>query len=574
MYNLHRFLIDYDMAMLRALAESRGVRLTTNRQTGAADQLAALLLDPLSVRTALARLSPQSREALAALVAAGGQMRVPRFSRHFGQVRPIGPGRLERDAPWRAPANPAEELLYAGFIFRAFSHDEAGPGEFIFVPVDLRPLLPQPQVKPPTFAVEPAPPPPRRDPSDMALVHDLFGYLVYLQTHDVRPYADGRLGQRDLAALSERLHDADARRLAFLRHLAGRLGLVVRQGEYLRLEAASAKRWLTATSADQLAALQGAWRDDPTWNDLDRVPTLVCDQTPPWRNDPQATRQVLLALLAHCPLDGWWTLSSFVAAVKQIHPDFQRPDGDYSRWYIRDAASGEYLSGFAAWDRVEGALIADLLAGPLHWLGVVAAVTTATGTICCLTEAGARFLGLSAGNPAEPPSPPIIVQPDFSVQVPSPANLYTCFQLERFAEPCSTPSSGQGPEDLEPRGYRLTGGSLGRALARGLQVEQVLAFLQRASGRPVPANVVGQLRLWAGRFGQVHLEEVVLLRVKSEQVLKELSMLPQTRSLIAKVLSPTSALVRRQDLPRLQKELRVLGYLPPDEADGDYPEHG
>ena len=60
-----------------------------------------------------------------------------------------------------------------------------------------------------------------------------------------------------------------------------------------------------------------------------------------------------------------------MAAVKAADPDFQRPDGDYGSWYIRDAAGDAYLSGFESWDRVEGVLIADLLAGPLHWLGVV-----------------------------------------------------------------------------------------------------------------------------------------------------------------------------------------------------------
>jgi hypothetical protein len=109
--------------------------------------------------------------------------------------------------------------------------------------------------------------------------------------------------------------------------------------------------------------------------------------------------------------------------------------------------------------------------------------------------------------------------------------------------------------------FRLTVGSLGRALARGIQVEQVLAFLQQAAERPVPPNVAGQLRLWAGRFGQVELEEVTVLRVKNEQVLKELSLLPETRSLIGEVLSPTSILVRKQDIARLRKELQELGYL-------------
>jgi len=559
MYKLHRFLVDYDMTMLRALAQNRGVALTTNRQAEAVDELAFRLLDPLSMRTALARLSPGGCEALEVLLAAGGRMRAPHFARRFGQVQPIGPGRLERETRWLEPANPAEELWYAGLIFRAFHQDEVGPGEFLFIPEDLLPLLPQPKLAPPAFAVEIVSTPPPRQPDDLALIYDLFAYLVYLQNHDVRPYADGRLAQHDQVALRQRLANTDDRRFALLSHLARRLGFVIQSGGYLRLEARPVKQWLTATSAHQLAVLQGAWRDDPTWNDLCRVPALACDQETPWQNDSVATRRALLALLGHCPLGVWWTSDSFIAAVKETHPDFQRPDGDYTSWYLHDPVSGDYLSGFEAWDRVEGALIADLLTGPLSWLGIVA--TGETGTVCCLTEAGARFLGPSHEEPEEQPSPPIIVHPDFRIEIPPPANLYTRFQVERFTDPSSPSSSGQRPQAREVRTFHLTVGSLGRALARGVRIEQVLAFLQQVSERPVPPNVVGQLHLWAGRFGQVELEEVTVLRVKNEQVLKELSLLPETRSLIGEVLSPTSVLVRKRDIARLRKELQALGYL-------------
>ncbi len=568
MYSLQRFLADYDMAMLRALAQNRGVTLTTNRRNQAAGELATALLDPWSVRVALARLSPQGRRALDALLAAGGRMPAPQFARRFGQVRPVGPGRLEREAPWREPANPAEELWYAGLIFRAFVGEVGRPAEFVFIPDDLRPLLPQVEAPPSTLALERVPAPPDHRDEGPELVHDLFTYLVYLHSHDVRPYADGRLSRRDLAALRARLTGADERRFAFVQHLAGRLAFVARQGELLRLQAAAVKRWLTASPARQLATLQEAWRDDPDWNDLCRVPGLICDEQTGWhlRYDPLAARRALLALLARCPLEGWWSVSSFVAAVKETDPDFQRPDGDYTGWYIRDAASGEYLSGFESWDAVEGALIADLLTGVLCWLGVVAVAGGESGPICRLTASGACFLGLAAGEVEVPASPPIVVRPDLSVELPPPVSLYVRFQLERFAD----------LESVTPCRYRLTASGLGRALARGLRVEQVLAFLRQASAGAVPAHVVAQLQTWAGRFGQVHLEEVALLRVKEARVLKELSVLPETRPLIGRVLSPTSALVRREDLPRLRRALRDLGFLPPDaeETTGDPLERG
>jgi len=70
-------------------------------------------------------------------------------------------------------------------------------------------------------------------------------------------------------------------------------------------------------------------------------------------------------------------------------------------------------------------------------------------------------------------------------------------------------------------------------------------------------------------LGQVRLGEATLLEVKNERVLQELRTLPQTRSLIDQVLSPTVALVRKKNLARLQAILRDMGYWVPDEFDGE-----
>jgi len=571
MHNLRRFLVDYDMAMLRAVAENRGVSLDTNVQSEAVDRLAAALVDPLSVRVALARLSPGALAALVSLVSAGGRLRAPQFTRTYGQIRPVGPGRLEREALWQKPDSPAEELWYAGLIVRAFAEDRGGPGEFVFLPNDLLPLLPKAGPEPPSFSLEMVPPPADAGVEGPSLVHDIFNYLVHLQGHDVRPYADGRLGRRDTAALQRRIGGSQ-RSLALVHHMVARLGLATRQGDLLRLEAAAARGWLTAAPAEQLATLQNAWRTDPTWIDLCQVPDLRCDDAGGWlaRYDPVAAREAFLDILSRCPPDAWWTVDSFVAAVKETHPDFQRPDGDYGSWYIRDgdAERGEYLSGFASWDAVEGRLIRDMLGGILSWLWVVRlaplvpAPQVQAGGVCRLSEAGLRFLGLPA-PPAEDVTPgPIVVRPDFCVEVPGPGDLYTRFQLERFAD-----LKGEAPCL-----YSLSAASLGRALGRNVQVEQILAFLSQAAGGSLPANVAGQMRLWAGRFGQVELEEAVILRTRNERALKEISLLPETRAYVTRRLSPVTALVRKEDLPALRRALQDLGFLLPGEEPGD-PDH-
>jgi hypothetical protein len=566
---LHRALIDYDLAMLRTLARNRGVALETNVQTEAVDRLAGALAKPLSVRTAVARLSAPARQALDQLLAGGGRMRASQFTRTFGEIRRVGPGRLEREAPWLDPASAAEELWYAGLIYRTFGEDEAGTAEFVYVPTDVQPLLPGTEQAGASFPVEVVAAPEDAGRQEPTLVEDVFQILVLIQNREVRPYADGRLAQRDLAVVRARLLWAGERRLALARRLTDQLGLASRDREagILRLDSGRAKRWLTAQPAEQLAALQKAWHDDASWKDLCRVPGIECEEGTAWhqRYDATAARRALLSLLARCPHDAWWTLDSFVAAVKAVEPDFQRPGGDYRGWYVRDASSGEYLSGFESWEQVEGALITDVLTGVLHWLGAVALAPQPGGTACRLTEAGLRFLGVAAATPGEvadagsPASPPVAVRPDFSVHVPPPASLYTRFQLERFAEP-ETPPPGE-----DGHIYRLHVGALGRALSRGIRVDQILAFLEQVSGGRVPANVAGQLQLWAGRHGQVELDEVALLRVESERTMRELAVLPETRSLIGRQISPTTALVRKEHLARLRKALRDLGYLLPEE---------
>ncbi len=144
MHSLHRLLVDYDMAMLRALAENRGLALDTNRQSEAVDRLATGLLEPVSLRTALARLSPQAREALDTLLARRGPDAVSRSLP--GSSARCAPSALDgwsERLPGRTPDNPAEELWYAGLIFHTFFQDKGGPGDFIVIPQELQPLLPQ-----------------------------------------------------------------------------------------------------------------------------------------------------------------------------------------------------------------------------------------------------------------------------------------------------------------------------------------------------------------------------------------------------------------------------------------------
>ena len=512
MKNLPQCLIDCDMAMLRAIAQRRGIVLASNRQREVVKQLAEELVQPQSIADTLEWLKPREQDALESLVSKGGRNKFHLFVRQYGQIPSFGPGRLERERPWEAPTSAAEGLWYSGLIYRAFDKVEGQTSEFIFIPQDLLPLLPGVEKKPPAPApalvVETAPTPSAVSEGNLALVQDACAFLSCLQNENVKPLKDGSLARLDVEGISKRFLVKDSEdeqgteRLAFLQHLCQQLRLVHISEGFLKPNPPKAKRWLKAPRAEQLLALQETWRDDPGWNELWRVTSLRCEPTG-WRNDPLLARKKILGHLAKRPPQQWLSLASFTNAIKESDPDFQRPDGDYTSWYIREVATGQYLTGFEHWGQVEGALIVHLLARPLHWLGATSLGYDAEGTVrsFLITPWGAAFLGLPGEMPAEAaPSlrqaqdiAPMIVQPDFTIIAPASGSLYDLFQLERIA---AWQSSGASYV------YRITRGSLAQGVRQGIKIEMILAFLKRVSGGKVPKNVVAALRNWDKKRGQ------------------------------------------------------------------------
>jgi len=557
MKNLRQCLIDCDMAMLRVIAERRGIELTSNCQREVVEQLAEALVQPESIDSVLEKLRPQEREALESLVSEGGRKKFHLFVHQYGEVRAFGPGSLERERPWESPVSAAEGLWYSGLIYRAFDEVEGQTSEFIFVPQDVLPLLPEVEKEPPTFVVEVVSTPLVIREGDLTLVQDTCAFLSYLQNEHVKPLKDGSLARRDIERINQRFlvkeDEDETERLAFLHHFCQRLGLAHTSDEgFLKPNPPEAKRWLKATRAEQLLALQTAWRDDPGWNELWRVKSLRCEPTG-WRNDPMLARKKILEHLAKCSPEQWLSLASFTDSIKESDPDFQRPDGDYTSWYIREVATGQYLTGFEHWDQVEGALIVHLVTKPLHWLGVTSLGYNAEGTprSFLITPWGAAFLGLPGEMPVEVIPSPMVTQPDFTVLAPAEGSLYDRFQLERIA---TWLSSG------ETYAYRLTRDSLARGLRQGIRIEMILAFLKRVSGDKVPRNVGSALWNWDKKRGQIRLRKTLLLQVESELIMEELSTSPQTRAYLREIISPKAAIIAREDWPKLLDELRKLGY--------------
>ena len=550
MRSLDKSLQEHELMVLRVIGEWWEMNLMGQDKDACVAALTERL-QQIDLAAELLYLPPDEAQALRDLKAVNGRLPVAKFGRRYGEVRLMGPGRLEREEPWYDPENVAEALWYRGLLYRGFDETADEIIEFYYLPSELLALLTDEETAVSTLHIIAE----RADPiADSAL--PVAAAPVQYQTAVTDAVDDmttmlalAQVGRLHPTHLENLLLNADTDRRSLLLTLSEEMGLVKRQEDRLR-PTRTAVSWLRLAREAQLRELADAWSGS-SWNDLCHTPGLACEGEN-WRNDPILARTALLEAIPRQP--DWYSLADLTELLRSQNPDFQRPDGNYDTWYIRDKASDNYISGFENWALVEGRLLRFLLSGPLLWLGLVETANndTAPGDLLFrLTERALDWLTQQAA-PTEEVKVPLVVQPDGLLLVPHNADRYQRFQAARITEP-EPVTPGQ------PYPYRLTPQSLAYAQEQGITPDRVLEFLAQVSGRPVPAGVKRAIVRWGEKGVEGRLETAVILRVRDEQILDTLRQNPKTRDYIGESLGPLAATVRPDDWPQLRQATAELG---------------
>lgn len=519
-----------DIGHLRAVALLWGVELTASETEAARQELSAALLDPELAREMVASLAPEARAALDALVEAGGKMSWAAFVRRFGEVRDAGPGRRDREQVYLHPVSAAEILFYRALLGRAFFDTSSGPQEFAYIPDDLSQFIP--------VEATPASPPPG--------IADAPLGRPALPKERQRPLPPGDRLLDDaatlLAALRMGAHPPPTGvPLEALRGFLQAAGILA--GNEPRAE--KVKDFLEMPRREALASLAGAWQKSETFNELRLMPALVCEGE--WSNQPLAARRFILGLLEAVPPGKWWSLPAFLRAVKEKQPDFQRPAGDYDSWFIKRAADGAYLRGFAAWDEVDGALIRYFITGPLYWLGRVELAAPEDSQVVT------AFQVISPAPRHQPPETgKLHVSSQGRITVPRLLPRSARYQIARFCE-----WEEARPDEYH---YRVTPGSLKRAAQQGLKVGQLLALLAKNAAAEVPPAFVKALKRWEAKGTEARVEIQTILRLSRPEVLEELRKSKAGRFL-GESLGPAAVVVKPGAQEKVLAALAELGLL-------------
>ncbi|MCY3798076.1 MAG: helicase-associated domain-containing protein [Chloroflexi bacterium] len=555
MKNLFATLHDYDPGMLPALAETWRIDGKSLSDGELIRQLQGAMLNAETAEAVWERLDEPARTAMQLLVSsAQSRMKIGQFERFYGKIRKLGRAQIEREQPHIQGESIAETLYYRGFIGEGFDKVDGNMIGFIFVPTDLIGALPLHKTSYDKLG-EGVDVPPEEMPAlglidtvdevtraDTSIVDDMTTLLAALQT---RPAAlEGERFAPDFATnIRQYLLQAHENRLSFMLGVAESADLISRESGKAHPRRSEARSWLEASRAQQIERLANAWLACETYREMWHIPGLFPEDSG-WSYDAAAARGAVMQLLADLlPEQGWVSINDLIEIIKEFEPDFQRLDGDYDSWYIRNEA-GEFLSGFESWDAVEGSLIEFYLVGPMHWLGLVD-----TGEdVARLTAYGRAFLEHSEWPQPDEPNARIDVRGDGALLTSRRVSRFERFQLARFAH-CDKAG--------DPYHYRIDADSIQRAAAQDITTQHIHSFIARhLEGKPMPLPVVKLLRNWqAGAHSSVTLESMLVLRATTEETLEKIYAIPALRRYLGARLGPTACAVREDQWEALRASL-------------------
>lgn len=565
MPDLSQSLQGRDLGHLRIIADLWGLEFSAPDARVGLVRLVPLLQDRALLGEVLQLLPEAAQAALDELLRHEGRLPWSLLERRYGAVREMGAARRDRERPYQnTSASPTEALWYRGLIGRAFFDTPAGPEEFAYIPDDLLRLMPpvQSQRRPPLG--RPATPAERFTvlPAGDRLLDDACTLLAALRIDAGHRLTPSLVERDDFYLLRANPLLPYPLTAAALQSLLAAAGLLDERGAPLP---EPTRLFLEAPRSHALLHLVQAWLRSPDFNELRLTPSLVAEGA--WQNDPLRARHAILDFLFTIPgaqpaagsqERPFWSLAAFVTAVRQAMPDFQRTAGEYDTWFLRRRSSGENLRGFENWDSVEGELIRFLVAGPLHWLGVVdlgLPESAATGaapqaTAFRFSPWAADLLSLNppAGFASE--GEPLHASRDGRLHLPARASRAVRYQIARFA------AWERYAQDSYH--YRLTPASLEASRGAGLRVGHLAALLSRHA-QAVPPGLLQALERWEAFGSAARLERPLILRVKDPALLQTLRSSELSRY-FGELLGPAAIIVRPGAVDKLVDGLVEMGY--------------
>jgi hypothetical protein len=273
----------------------------------------------------------------------------------------------------------------------------------------------------------------------------------------------------------------------------------------------------------------------------------------------ESARFHFLQLLRRAAAGQWIEVDQLVVrarALNLLHAFWPLPAGVYLEQAGRSLANDTAEN----WHAYYRPYAEALLAGPLHWQGLVdLAYRQDELAAVRLTELGAFALYQTdtfSPPPAEPAGAALQFGADGSLLVaPGAAGPQLLGTLSLLGEARAGPDSTLR--------YSVTPAGTIRAFQAGWEVEPLLETLAAAAEQKVPEALAGTLREWWAHFGDVHLYTgLALMELADDHALAELLSSTSLAQHLLFRFSPRVVALRPEGVEALRAELVSRGYTP------------
>lgn len=547
MRTLLNTLRDRDMGFLRIITEFWGFDPPSGSFSDSAKTLAQVMIDPDTLEEFITSLPNRAFDALHELARYGGRTPWSTWEREHGTVRVMGPGRRDREQPWRSPDSPNEMLWYRGLLGRAFVDTKKGPEEFAYIPQEILDWLQAQPSNDQAFNLDPIADPQHRMDAAATIIDDCTTIVAAYRRSPQSP--DRRLDTTHPLFLSHLIHTNSLALCLSLLEANGILGL-----DFQEADLDAVREFLLSDRMLSLKALYETWKQSITWNDMDLLPNVRKGGSQ-WPNDPRLARNTLLRWLSQLEVGKWYSLSQLLREIYKVEAAFQRPGGNFHSWYLLDV-DGIPLAGIEHWYTIEGALLRNIIIGPLRWFGVVQLGSDELrGPITTFSPTRLRKLmeDPQAKIPAIKEKEKGLVQADGQIIMPRLAPRAVRYQLARFLDWDKRVDQNYY--------YSLTIRAINEARDQGLSLDQVRAILIQSSETDLPPSVNQALQRFIAKDYQASITEQPLLSVSDPTLLQELLAHKATKHLIDQVLNETTAVVRKKAWIKLVRAAHRLGIM-------------
>jgi hypothetical protein len=510
-----------------------------------------------AVRYALARLDPRLRETYEWTRGRGGSVPIADLRRRL-RVSEIELAGLLRAF---------EEYALA---FDTFSNGQ----RILFIPQETLANLKRAEARPQvSVGLRETAEPDATLPADTTFLWDLIVLVAAAGQQEIELTRSGSLPKRAAQRLlpyltGQRARISEDEALAYvelLRQEATELGLVAASGNGEKSRARlvpgpKLDSWARHDLVMQARRLYRRWPADRWWSDLAGADYHE------WQTfylDIPVAREAVQKLLLSCEPGVWYTLESFRATLQNGDPYVLRPSQRHA-----GEAGFKLADGLREqWDSTDGEIITGMFRSTLYELGLVTLGyegDAAPGvhdninpTSFMLTELGAEALtsDLSARN--QPAKRSLVVQPNFQALLMEPY-MPALYWLARFAT-------------LEQVGrvsrFTLTREALQRGLESGLNIDEMIAFLEEHARKALPQNISYTLRDWARQYQEYQEQArlatppVVTLEAADERLAREIVTNPKLRAFQLERVGPRGvAIPPNARLRELRRALERNGY--------------